>query len=594
MEQNWFEMRDIRQRKLASAVWIPLRAIDRIEETGKFGHLGNRSEFFGVGTLAVPTESKDEILKLGWSDVGISHNHCGCVDGGKYIPSDVSVGYRANYTGLHLVLDQRINSIETSEWHLHQDFVITLGLKREGDSWIRPDEGYIEVARLFKSEKCVPRLLEVRASHLRDYLRARGMGLYVTSYRDRFEVVEDVAHISWPKGVLTDSNANDRWEGRIDEIHEGGMPFGAETFVLHAARTDVDPQEDVPTLGLPTNDNIKSESWTKKESGRKLYRIQGELWRNEWIEPADSSPIVRGDEVPATVFFIIDSEGKQESKETLVNSGRWLWFRPEVVPALAHRRGGYLSWYTRNTGSIACSPDHGVHFGINTLGLVNVYAKDIAFLPEWQQKIWAGYNVSPEGKVSDELLMSQVNAKPADTKAPEAFLSKGLDALNEVSKKNLGLPILKQHDQIPDLIARAHRFRATDKAGLFSLSKDLARLTADSFDTIAIQKFVTPPKDIMWGSLKSLEHLLALCIKESSARKIMGPLVGIYELRLADAHLPSSKIDDALTLAGVDQNAPLITQGYQLLHACVSSIFLIFEVIAHWKTENIDESRQQQ
>jgi hypothetical protein len=585
-------MRDIRRRKLASAVWIPLRTIDRIEDTGKFGHLGNRFEFFGVGTLAVPTESKDEIHKLGWSDIGISHNHFGCVDEGKYIPSDVSEGYRAKYTGLHLVLDQRGNSAELSEWHLHQDFVITLGLKREGDSWIRPDEGYIEVARLSKSDEGAPRLLEVRASHLKDYLCARGMGLYVTSYREHSEVVEDVKHISWPQNPHVETDEGDCWEGRIVEIHEGGMPFGSETSISHVARTDIDPLEDVPTLGLPTDDNLKSESWTKKYSGRKLYRVQGELWRNEWIEPASTSPIVRGDGIPPTVFFIVDSEGNQETKKTLATGGRWLWFRPEVMSTLAHRRGGYLTWYTRNTGNVACSPDYGVHFGVNVLGLINVYAKDIAFLPDWQQKIWAGHNVGPEGKVSGELLMSQVNAEPARTQAPEEFLSKGLDALNEASKANLGFAILRQHDQIPDLIVRAHRFRATDRVGLFSLAKDLARLTADSFDAIAIQKFMPPPKDTKWGSLKSLENLLALRIEKSSAREIMGPLVGIYGLRHADAHLPSSEIDGSLALARVNQNGPYVMQGYQLLNACVSSIFTIHKVIAHWKPEKIETSRQ--
>jgi hypothetical protein len=69
-----------------------------------------------------------------------------------------------------------------------------------------------------------------------------------------------------------------------------------------------------------------------------------------------------------------------------------------------------------------------VHFGINSRGLVNVYAKDIALLPDWQQKIWAGYNIGPDGKVSEELLASQAEAQPADTQAPEVFLGKGLRA----------------------------------------------------------------------------------------------------------------------------------------------------------------------
>jgi hypothetical protein len=471
VEQKWFEMPEVRRRKLANAVWIPLRAIHRIEEIGDDWHAGYKSEFYGVGTLAIPTENKREAEELGWTDVGIGHQHSGRVEEDKYLPADVYQDRRGAFSGVHLVLDQRGNSAENSEWHLHQDFVITLGLKREGDSWVRPNEGYIEVAKLSKRESGYPYLLEVRASHLRDYLCARGMALYVTSYRDRVEVFEDASHIAWPENPIRAIHDNDRWEGRVLAIHEGGMLDGEKTAVFHVARTDVDPEEDVPVFGLPTDDNVTSKSWTKEHSGRKLYRVEGELWRTEWIEPASQSPIVRGDELPPSVFFITDAEGKQENRKTLVAGRRWLWFRPEVMPALAHRRGGSLHWYTRDTGSVGCSPGYSVHFGVNTLGLINVYAKDIALLPEWQQKVWSGYNVSPEGKISEELLASQMKADPANTHAPEEFLAKGLSRLNDLAKAKLGITIIRQHDQIPDLIAHAHRFRATDKEGLFALSR---------------------------------------------------------------------------------------------------------------------------
>jgi hypothetical protein len=57
-------MPEVRRRRLANAVWIPLRAIHRIEETGNHGHAGYKSEFYGVGTLAVATENKLEVEKL--------------------------------------------------------------------------------------------------------------------------------------------------------------------------------------------------------------------------------------------------------------------------------------------------------------------------------------------------------------------------------------------------------------------------------------------------------------------------------------------------------------------------------------------------
>ena len=39
-------------------------------------------------------------------DVGISHNHSGWIDEGKYIPAEVYRDYRGEFEGVHLVLDQ--------------------------------------------------------------------------------------------------------------------------------------------------------------------------------------------------------------------------------------------------------------------------------------------------------------------------------------------------------------------------------------------------------------------------------------------------------------------------------------------------------
>ena len=69
------------------------------------------------------------------------------------------------------------------------------------------------------------------------------MALYVTSYRDRLEVFEDAGHIAWPENPIREIDANDRWEGRVLAIHEGGMPYGEKTAVFHVARTDVDPED---------------------------------------------------------------------------------------------------------------------------------------------------------------------------------------------------------------------------------------------------------------------------------------------------------------------------------------------------------------
>jgi len=437
------------------------------------------------------------------------------------------------------------------------------------------EEGYIEVARL-RRHGGKPTLVEVRAEHLKDYLCARRMALLVSSYRSRDEVMAESSQIKWPNNPFQHLSDGDRWEGRTIEIHEGGHFFGSSMRVMHIARKNIDYQEDVPRIG--PSDDVVTDSWTVERKGEKLVRVLGELWRDEWVEPAKHSPRVREDELPSSTFFVTDPEGTRTSGDDLEGTGGWLWFRPEVMVHLSHRRGGGLRWYTRDTGGVRCSPSTSyVPFGVNSLGLVNIFAKDVGNLPEWMKAIWAGFNVSPEGGVSAELLAAQAEGNPARTQAPEAYLTKIFDLLSGITIQKFGFSLFRAHEGFHALISAAHRFRSTNQESLFALAKDLARLTADAVDAAAIQKVVSSPKKEKWGSLKSLEALLATRLDAGMARGLLGPLVGIYELRHADAHLASSNTESDLKLARVDQRAPYVTQGYQIIHSCVASLYSIAE-----------------
>ena len=146
--------------------------------------------------------------------------------------------------------------------------------------------------------------------------------------------------------------------------------------------------------------------------------------------------------------------------------------------------------------------------------------------------------------------------------------------------QKLNISLFRKHELLPEIFEKTHRFRALDDAGLFSLAKDVTRLTADSLDIKAMQGIISPPPGKNWGSLKTLENLLASKIEAQIARDILGPLVGIYNLRLA--HLPGSDIDDNFTLIGIDRSLPNIIQGYQLLDASVSSLYAIADVMNKW------------
>ncbi len=62
-------------------------------------------------------------------------------------------------------------------------------------------------------------------------------------------------------------------------------------------------------------------------------------------------------------------------------------------------------------------------------------------------------------------------------------------------------------------------------------------------------------------------------------RKANAPLVGVYELKHADAHLPSKELDNAFSLLEIDRSQEFIKQGFTMLHIVVSSIYSIAEAL---------------
>jgi hypothetical protein len=203
-----------------------------------------------------------------------------------------------------LVLAQRFSGALPSEWHLHQDLIIALGLYREGDAWLSPDEAFVEVVRLKRDDAGRPVSIDARAEFLRDYLAARGMALRLAWYRQRIATVTDANFITWPDGRLVEDTVEERFEGRCWRAGEGGEPLGARVAVLRVWRTDVDHEADVPTFGPESDENTGRESHSfTRHSERTVLMVEGEVWRDEWVDPAFYSVRIRGDDVPPSAFL---------------------------------------------------------------------------------------------------------------------------------------------------------------------------------------------------------------------------------------------------------------------------------------------------
>ncbi len=573
------EMFEILHRSLKQSVWIPLMVKEE-HETGTINAPGFVETYEGVITVAFLIEKKPAAMEVEWVDVGLHSGHRPHVEDGEFTGADCYVDHRTDAVGLRLVLEQVTTRADGLRVLIHPDLILGLGLIQNGDEWIAPEERYTVVIRVKNDTAGHPVRVEMRAEHLRDFLCARGMGLAVYSFRSRVEVSAENPAPNWPSIPYERRGDHYDWIGNVVAIDRHGMPYDHESHVMQVIRTDFDSGPDVPELAFPTPGGTASRSVTTKPTGPRFYRLSGELWRTEWLDPAERSPRVGGDPWPEDLKFISGAAGELEGDKHLIDCGKWLWFRPEVIPALLVNRNSSIEWFTRDTGRISGGPQLGVAFGVNDLGFVNVYAKDVVLLPYWQQREWRAHNIAPEGGVSTELLETQAAGRPADTQAPEAFLQRSIDRILPLSRLVFGFELFRQHQSTNEIVRQCHRFRATSAPGLLALAKDLARLTVDAMDVKAMNRRLgssAPPL----GSLKALERILSASFEAPKVQQICEPLFGIYELRLADAHLPRAELGPSLQKVGVDDAVPHVLQGRHLLDSCVTTLWALGQALAN-------------
>lgn len=569
-DKAWFEMRDVIRPRLAASMWVPLH-VSEDRRKGRHGRPGYESDLNAIRSLAVPLSNRAEGDKLTFNE--LSQGYRSSAWDSEYSPVDeyqLGDGPR----GVHLALVQSFSGPEDAVWSLNQDLVFALELVREGDQWIRPAEGYAVVAELRRNSEGKPHGLYIRPEFLRDYLAARSMALRIVQFRQRLAVVDDVAPIGWTNAPAVEMVEGGKFEGRA-------WPIGGDTVaVFTVRRTDVWGEDEVPVLGRSTDDNTTGESHSFRRPSTNLHFAEGEFRREEWFEPGSASPRVRYDDPPSGVTFAVDPAGKRASSNDLKSEeiGLWLWFKPDVIPAILRIRGSSLEWHTATTGTVRPTPTDHLHFGINERDLVVVYAYDVARQDEWLRVIWAGFNVAPDGPLPPELHASQVRAEPAETLAPEAYFASGLQALDDAVQGRWGHPLFREHAKADDIISSVHRFRSLDEDGFLALAKDIARATAERIDAGRLAATIGLKEKA--GSLKTLEKALATIIDPADARAAMSVLVGAYDLRGADAHLPSSQLADAFELAEVDPTASPLEKGTMLLHRVVEAIYGLAELIS--------------
>jgi hypothetical protein len=587
MNEAWILQASEIRRPFSRATWVPLRA-SLNDEKGNVKEMGYVSDVFACGSVAFSKQHREFAERLSWSDIGIGHTaEPYAYSDGHYSPIDEYQYNDKEPIGINLVFEHPRPVVGGRQWILNPDLVVALRLIKEGPNWVRPEEDFVVVARETVDSDESHLLIEIKREFLMDYLAARGLYLRLSYYRQRVENVAALKDSPYAGlNEIQEKREGGRYELRIRDLN---AVFGGSWASFRMWRTDVDGEEDAPVMGPETNDNTASESARGHRSGYPGVRVEGEFWRDEWIEHQERSTRVRGDEDQNLPHFIVDTDGSRKFSAELNNEdiGRWLWFRPSVVNELLNHRGFSLEWYTAETGAIKSTSGYSTHFGINASELITVYAYDIAKLPAWEQFLWAANNVAPDGKVSAELLASQVKAQPANTTAVEEMLFGCMRLLEADFRKAFGIPLFSH--EIDDVASMQHvsRFSSKDQVSLLRLAKDLIRIFSDRLDVRSLRKVSKHPDKEHLASNKLLQNVLAQKAGEARAREVFAAIAGAYDMRVGDAHPTSSKIGEALKLAGINTSASYLRQGEQLIgnfgHAVWSTWSLLFG--GHEKSE---------
>ena len=555
---EWIEAADLTSLRFDKATWIPLVASVTEFEVGKPGHCGHRESYRSTESLIVSTAKREQFASSDWQSI----NRSGGTDG--VWADKEGIRHPGSFDGdsdfIYPVIQRSFDSGETDIWTLQQEIEIALRLIRVGDEWICPRENDVVVAKLNRRADGLPRELLIRAEHLRDYLCAKQAALILCGFYLREAVEQKFSAMPFEGNNQETKFAIGERELTLTAIHEGGSPFGLETSIIHVSRESVNLKDDVPKMPQPTEDpGMIVENYTARESGRKLHRLASRVWTKHWIEPAPTSPRILGDEVETQVHFHVENQktGTVAGKELKAYRG-WLWFKPSVISRLLEQKKGVLRWYTGDTGEVGPSRDQTLHFGVNSLGLINVLGYKMADLPEWAQKIWVADNLVPEGGLSEELHMSQNLARPASTHAPEQSLYHNLRMLQRECERVFGQKLFLELPDEPSFFRRIHRFHADSMESVCRLCKELHRTITEQIDLGGINAKIDPgnAEGANKEKLRQIKRIAKwMDTLGRDGRKITGPLAAVADLRQGDAHTTGEQLRAALTILQIPEDS---------------------------------------
>lgn len=575
-DEKWLRMGDLIGRKSSGCVWVPIWGY--VEEQYPGNDVPRRYDECRIyNSLLVSAEKKKEAMRLSLSDLHPKIDRYAVIGTDPYFSAHAERNGYDTVLGTYLVVQRCY--VDRGDYcvNIDQDLLLDLRLKHEGDKWVRPCEAHREVIRASRDGEGRVNLIEIKAEYLKDWLCVRKQGLVLVCNLERRTLSLDGSEIiSKPEKKRICGGNFEAWNYGCDEDGNGIL---GDWTIERCGYEDIDTDEDVPVFDA-LNDNRKMVTSRQViESPEIVNRMSmSRFTRTEWMSPAKRQRRMPFDK-DGELAFICEADGRKKKGKALSFPPRYLWFNNAVLQYILNMRGGWVKWLTQETGLIGFDGGVGIHFGVNRMGLVNVFAKDIVEMVWWQQEIWKSHNVSPDGGVCTELTDAQQRCQPARTYAPENLLRIAFDqVVSAYACFSKGDQFFLSFDSISEVGNSIQRFNVQTKDDVLWLAKQIARLIIETLNQKSFRKFAKVNADEKLGSLKLLERVLAGCVDEKRAYNLMSPLHAIYTLRNSDSHIPGNDIEDAFGTLGIAPEGQLIRQGGRMIFVAAKALHEIAKV----------------
>jgi hypothetical protein len=556
--RDWFQYSD-RNKPPYNPTSNTTITIERFwqNEEGEFNSSDWRKEEWLVHCALVPID------QLNAAAVEIASPHYLTFEPGWNFEDEFSFGDYSEYSGIQLYsLMSSIKHPISQELivELSREFTLYHALqKRTQSHYYHPVDNILVGETSIDSHEIydpTPRVL-IHRDYLRDFLAVMKMGLLISVVADRF------------------ANASTEEELELEQVEDHQIDeFTWLSTVIH----------------------------TPEFTDHGYFRGRSILRRNFIVEPYEEPKFERSPwhyfgekltEESSLPSFIVNDEGKREvlPKNTYLGNyiesgiGRfgYLYFRPEVLQKYLQVPGYSVFFHMRSWGGASLPGNRGtIDVGINSQGLINAFAPDIADLPSAEQSYWASYSSLPSGEVCEEMFQTRMQQKPPHSPGVTELIRDARSQLGAVLENKFSVSLFTDAEPSRQELCRLSIGPILNQyTEVNELAKILYEWVIETMQIASLRNALTTLGGTVDNGIRQIKllekSLIAKGLDQVKARSITAPLVGLNDLRIGAAHIGSFELEPCFRLMGASSTPQTPREGW---HICVDATTACLKTIA--------------